>query len=398
VRISVFRDITYFNHVIRFEVSDSGIGMTPEQMTKLFQPFTQADASTTRKYGGTGLGLTISRRLAKLLGGDIMVLSRSGQGSTFTFTLDGGPREGVELLQDFTADQLAATGEGDDADDIRLAGRVLLAEDGEDNQALISMHLRRAGARVVIAANGRRAVEAVLRAHGGDAAIDLILMDMQMPELDGYGATRELRKAGVRVPIIALTANAMAEDRVKCLEAGCTDYLSKPISRAQLLNTVARHSSAARPQGQRPVAAGASAEAAASSAPDQPSADVPNPAEPLRSTLADEPRLGRLLQTFVGRLPARVATLEDLLRRQSVEELRHALHQLKGAGGGYGFAPISELAGRAERRIKEEPSIESVRRDVESLIALVRSVEGYDRARETPAAAAAPETVDAEEQ
>jgi signal transduction histidine kinase/DNA-binding NarL/FixJ family response regulator/HPt (histidine-containing phosphotransfer) domain-containing protein len=389
VRISVFRDITYFNHVLRFEVSDSGIGMTPEQMTKLFQPFTQADASTTRKYGGTGLGLTISKRLAKLLGGDIIVVSRSGQGSTFTFTLDGGPRDGVELLQDFTADQLASAGQGDDADDLRLSGRILLAEDGEDNQALISMHLRRAGAEVVIAANGRLAVEAALNAAAGtaSAAFDLILMDMQMPELDGYGATRELREAGVRVPIIALTANAMAEDRVKCLEAGCTDYLSKPISRAQLLNSVARHFGPGRVQTQPATAirqepaptgtgeAGAAAAAAAGEAP-------PPPAGPLKSTMADEPRFARLLETFVGRLPARVATMEDLLRRQGVEELRHALHQLKGAGGGYGFPAISDLAARAERRIKEEQTIDAARRDVESLIALVRSVQGYDRTRE----------------
>ena len=164
VRISITREITYFNHLIRFDVSDSGIGMTPEQLGRLFQPFTQADASTTRKFGGTGLGLTISKRLAKLLGGDIVVASEPGTGSTFSFTLDGGPREGVELLENFTSDQLAVVAADDAKDDVKLAGRILLAEDGEDNQDLISTHLRRAGADVVIAGNGRLAVESVLAA------------------------------------------------------------------------------------------------------------------------------------------------------------------------------------------------------------------------------------------
>jgi CheY-like chemotaxis protein len=200
------------------------------------------------------------------------------------------------------------------------------------------------------------------------------------------------------VPIIALTANAMAEDRVKCLEAGCTDYLSKPISRAQLLNSVARHFGPGRVQTQpaatigqepAPTATGEAADTGTAAAAGGADASTPSPAGPLKSTMADEPRFARLLETFVGRLPARVATMEDLLRRQGVEELRHALHQLKGAGGGYGFPAISDLAARAERRIKEEQTIDAVRRDVESLIALVRSVQGYDRARETAATAEA---------
>ena len=184
VRIYVEREITYFGHVIRFHISDTGIGMTPEQMGKLFQPFTQADASTTRKFGGTGLGLTISRRLARLLGGDITVKSEPGVGSTFTFALDGGPRQGVDLLENFTADQLSTVDDSEQCQDVKLVGRVLLAEDGEDNQDLISTHLRRAGADVTIAGNGRLAVDSAMSAQQSGNKFDLILMDMQMPELE----------------------------------------------------------------------------------------------------------------------------------------------------------------------------------------------------------------------
>ena len=398
VRISVFRDITYFNHIIRFEVSDSGIGMTPEQMGKLFQPFTQADASTTRRFGGTGLGLTISKRLSKLLGGDITVTSEAGTGSTFSFTLDGGPREGVELLENFTADQLATVGEDEAHDQVQLAGRVLLAEDGEDNQDLLSTHLRKAGVDVVIAGNGRLAVDAVMAtrgggssngANGGGRRFDVILMDMQMPELDGYEATRKLRAAGVDVPIIALTANAMAEDRVKCLECGCTEYLSKPISRAHLLHTVGRYLEASRAAHPEEPAEGPNAANGAGAMNGTGATRSGGPRPPsgtLKSTMADEPRIAKLLERFIARLPERVAAMESLLRKQSLDELKHALHQLKGAGGGYGFGAISELAGRAEQRIKQEAAPEWIRKDVEALIELVRSVEGYDRAKETAAA------------
>src|SRR6185437_14694301 len=243
IKLGIYREISYFTHTIRFEVTDTGIGMTPDQMARLFQPFTQADVSTTRRFGGTGLGLTISKRLARLLGGDITCSSEPGVGSKFVFNVDGGPRLGIPLLENLTAEQLSVGGEDTIDEDIRLEGKILLAEDGEDNRELIASHLRRAGAEVVIAGTGRLAVEAAKTQQ-----FDLVVMDMQMPELDGYGASRALRAAGLRVPIIALTANAMAEDRVKCLQAGCTEYLAKPISRAQLLRTLSRFLATQSPQ------------------------------------------------------------------------------------------------------------------------------------------------------
>ena len=380
VRLSIFRDISYFSHSIRFEISDTGIGMTPEQMSRLFQPFTQADVSTTRKYGGTGLGLTISRRLAKLLGGDITVESAVRLGSKFTFTLDGGPREGIELIENMTAEQLTIAGEGPSDEEVTLQGRILLAEDGEDNRELISAHLRKAGAEVVIAGTGRLAVEA---AKG--QAFDLVLMDMQMPEMDGYAAARALRMAGLRIPIIALTANAMAEDRVKCIEAGCSDYLSKPITRAQLLRTLAKYMNGQdRPAETEPVVEQAPASPAppvATTAPQPPSPAVAS-SQFIRSAFEKEPQVQKLLAKFVARLPERVRTLADLLRERDFEKLRQAVHQLKGAGGGYGFPQMSDLAAKAEQSIKAGEALENIETQVHQLMQLVRSIEGYDPSKE----------------
>ena len=209
---------------VRFDIADTGIGMTADQMARLFQPFTQADESTTRKFGGSGLGLDISRRLSKMLGGDITVHSIPGVGSTFTLTIDGSPLEDVQTTTDATALLLGTSVETATFEQNKVAGHVLLAEDGPDNQRLIRHLLERAGAKVTIAENGRLAVD-----KARAAPFDLILMDMQMPELDGYGATSELRRRGIQVPIIALTAHAMSDDREKCIAAGCTDYLTKPL-------------------------------------------------------------------------------------------------------------------------------------------------------------------------
>ncbi len=235
---------------IRFEVSDTGIGMTDAQLEGGFQAFRQADASTSRKYGGTGLGLAISDRLAGLLGGRLKATSAVGQGSCFSLTLPTGSLEGIRMI-----DPNAEVGHGEAAKDadkvvrapVRLDCRVLLAEDGLDNQRLVSLLLRKAGAEVTIAENGKEAFELATGApEDGQPSLplverpfDVILMDMQMPVMDGYEATRRLRQAGYCGPIIALTAHAMSHDRQKCIDAGCDDYLVKPIDRAGLLETVA---------------------------------------------------------------------------------------------------------------------------------------------------------------
>ncbi|GAB4141386.1 MAG: hypothetical protein Kow0040_30070 [Thermogutta sp.] len=234
--------------LLQIDVIDTGIGMTEEQLSRLFQPFSQGDSSTTRKYGGTGLGLTISKRLAEMLGGDITARSTPGKGSTFSVTVATGDISGVTMLES-PDEALAASrtkGGVGAAPSVRLQGRILLAEDGPDNQRLISSILKKAGAEVTLVENGQAALDTALAALDRGEPFDLILMDMQMPVMDGYTATARLRQAGYDGPIVALTAHAMEGDDVACREAGCDDYLTKPIDRAKFFAMIARFLDARR--------------------------------------------------------------------------------------------------------------------------------------------------------
>jgi signal transduction histidine kinase/CheY-like chemotaxis protein len=229
---------------LRFDVIDQGIGMTAQQLARMFQPFTQADASTARRFGGTGLGLSISKRLAEMLGGTISVASTPGVGSTFSVTVDAGPLEGVDMVSTFEE-----SSPRDDTPQLRygqlqLQGRVLLADDSPDNQELVSFVLRKCGAEVMVADNGGVAVELALAARCEGRPFDVILMDMQMPILDGYEAVTELRAQEYRGAIIALTAHAMPEELERCLAVGCNCYVTKPID-GRLLDAVARYATSA---------------------------------------------------------------------------------------------------------------------------------------------------------
>jgi signal transduction histidine kinase/DNA-binding response OmpR family regulator len=227
--------------LLQVDVMDTGIGMTPLQVARLFQPFNQADSSTTRKFGGTGLGLTISKRLAEVLGGGIAVSSSPGEGSTFSVTVATGDLEGVRLLDASreSARPAAPPAPETGAVQVLLGSRILLAEDGPDNQRLIAFLLKKAGATVTVAENGQVACDQVLAACARGEPFDVILMDMQMPVMDGYEATRRLRAEGYRAPILALTAHAMEGDDAKCRAAGCDEYLRKPFERAKLLAAIA---------------------------------------------------------------------------------------------------------------------------------------------------------------
>jgi PAS domain S-box-containing protein len=227
---------------MRFEIADSGIGMTREQVSHLFQPFAQGDPTTSRRFGGTGLGLVISKRLAEILGGDIAVSSTPGQGSTFSLTVDAGPIDQMWIApHPITAPAPQKRDEQRLLSPKRIRGHILLAEDGLDNQRLVSLILKTAGAEVTLADNGQIAVALALSAARDAPPFDLILMDMQMPVTDGYDATRNLRAKGLTTPIIAITAHAMSGDQQKCIEAGCDDYISKPVDRNALLAMVSMY-------------------------------------------------------------------------------------------------------------------------------------------------------------
>ncbi len=226
--------------MMEFDVVDTGIGISPDQLKALFMPFSQADGSTTRMYGGTGLGLMISRRLANLLGGDVTVTSTLGLGSSFRVQVASGPIDGATLINCPEVQvEAAPRAESVDivADDLGGA-RILLAEDSPDSQRLITHILRKAGAIVHAVENGHEAVEACMSAFADDQPFDVVLMDMQMPVMDGYQATSVLRKKGYAGRVVALTAHAMQGDKQKCINAGCDDFATKPIDRKTLLTTI----------------------------------------------------------------------------------------------------------------------------------------------------------------
>ena len=216
---------------VQFVVSDTGIGMSEQQMRDIFEPFTQADNSATRRHGGTGLGLTIAKRLAKVLDGDIEVQSEPGKGSTFTLSIDPGP------LQDLPAPEPPPT----EQPAPKLSGRVLLAEDGADVRLLVGLVLEQFGLQVDQAENGCIAYEMAVQSLAEERPYELILMDIQMPVLDGCEATRRLRRDGWQGPIVALTAHVLSTDRQRCLEAGCDDYLPKPMTTESLFDAVQRY-------------------------------------------------------------------------------------------------------------------------------------------------------------
>ena len=339
------------------DVVDSGIGIPADRLEAIFEPFTQAESSTTRRFGGTGLGLTISRRFARALGGDIVASSRPGAGSVFHVTLDAGDLAGARWLD---AAALAAAGDaaadaGAGATRWRFpARRVLVVDDGAENREFVRLVLEEVGLVVVQACDGQAAIEAVERERP-----DLVLMDMQMPVMDGATATRRLRERGSTLPILALTANAMKGFEAEIEAAGFSGHLTKPVDIERLLAALAERlggerigASAAAPDLGATSAAppGASGVADAGA---EPGAAVPGGvvAEPIVSRLANHPRLARVARTFCAQLPAKLAEMRESLAQGDFASLALQAHWLKGAGGTVGydayFEPARALEGGA---------------------------------------------------
>jgi signal transduction histidine kinase/DNA-binding response OmpR family regulator len=357
---------------LRIDVVDTGIGLTPAQAANLFEPFTQADGSTTRRFGGTGLGLTISRRLARMLGGDIIVQSAPASGSTFTLTFDPGANPDGQV---FASPAFLATAQVDAAEQlatprIRLDGvRVLLAEDGPDNRRLIRFYLQDAGATVTTVEDGQAALDAVESAAtttgNGAGGFHVVLMDMQMPRVDGYTAAGELRMRGCDLPVVALTAHAMSGDREKCLLAGCTDYLTKPIDPTALLATVARYSKARTTTTHSPTTTKTM------------SAQLGLDRSHLVSKFKDDAALRPLVDMYVAGLPEQVDRIAAAVRENDLAALRAELHDVRGTAGGLGFTPLTQLAATVGGQAKHAASMDAVAVAVEELLVLIRSVDGY---------------------
>ena len=332
------------------DVIDTGVGIDSGSLERIFDPFVQADNSITRRFGGTGLGLSISRRLARLMGGDLTVNSEPGRGSIFSVVVPTGSLSRGAVDAGAASDLVNARPV--------VAGsplrtlppcRILLVEDGVTNRKLIGLILRQAGATVECAENGQAGVESAWQ------SFDLILMDMQMPVLDGYSATRELRRQGCNAPIIALTAHAMTGDERKCRDAGCSGYLTKPVDPPRLLEAVAQALPAGTAQHHQH--------------------DTRLSAQPLVSSLpADDPEYQEIVDEFVGRLEEKLSELREAGRTGDLRLVGDIAHWIRGSAGTLGFDAFTKPAANLEKTARNGTS-QQVAPQIEQLAALFQRIQ-----------------------
>jgi len=333
---------------IRFLVQDTGIGMTPEQIARLFTAFGQADSSITRQPGGTGLGLAICKQLIELMGGQIRVESLVGKGSVFSFTLDFPLPDAEEAgATQAPATTPAAARKPTRSSVARIAGaRILVVEDNLLNQELITEMLAGAGLRIDLADNGREAIEALARRE-----YDLILMDMQMPVMGGMEATRIIRANPVwqRLPIVAMTAHAMKGYREECLAAGMNDYLCKPIDTGELFAVLERWTA----QKNSPLlrAAEAAQPARSLKLPDSlPGIDL---SEGIRRMRISDLFYVKLLKGFARQYEDFIAPLRTLIAQGQSEEAASQLHSLKGLAGNLSIREVYAHTAQLEKTLRQ---------------------------------------------
>ncbi len=338
------------NNTLSFVVEDSGIGLTATQIEKLFKPFTQADSSTTRKYGGTGLGLALSKRLIELMGGTITVQSEEGKGSKFILTVATGPLAGAEFAREGTVGTNVQKPESRPATNGKLIGSVLLAEDTPDLQTLISHYVRKTGATITAVENGQMAVEKV-----SQQAYDLVLMDLQMPVMGGIEAMTIIRENGYNGPIVALTANAMQQDKERCLAAGCNNFMSKPINKKKLIELVKSYLN---------------------------TADEVAEASPITSALLEkEPELEDIVTNYVSGLPIKLERAIMALNRENWSALNNIINEIKSSADIYGYPALSKLAAETEFQLLNNnyPEVNKLVHDLRSVIDLIAQGSGIEQ-------------------
>ncbi len=330
VEISVTKNA---DNNLLFSIKDNGIGIPKEKQELIFESFTQADSLTTRKYGGTGLGLTICQKLTKIMGGRIWLESMPGKGSTFFFTCSFAPALSGTLP---ATDQLAPP----PSCQILQPARILLVDDNEDNRNLLCLYLRNTPYSLTTATNGAEAVTLFKQ-----SAFDLVIMDIEMPVLDGYEATKQLRlweeeRHLEATPIIALTAHAFVRYRKKCIEAGCSDYLTKPVRKDTLIQTLSTHLNPEQETSNRNTT----------------SADG---TKDLKETDLDEipkvtldPKIKKLLPSFLKNKRSDAKSLLQSIATKNMEELSRQAHAIKGTSWMYGFKELGDTCLELERAAK----------------------------------------------
>ncbi len=376
-----------------FAVQDTGMGISADKQRLLFQPFAQVHKHTPLRQPGTGLGLAISKRLAGMLGGDIHVSSAPGKGSTFNLNLPLDARDKASLVEaprklsdvrpQYRAGPARANLEGK---------RFLLVDDNPDNRNILRFLLEESSGEVFEAVDGEEGVRMVIHALDAGEPFDLILMDMQMPVKDGYEATRELRMRGVATPIVALTAYAMSEDRKRCIEAGCDDYVSKPIVPTTLFEALCRNIPGLRIQQPEPPSVPATGFSSPSSGPglkitggdrayfrtvpsrqsaDQSKSKPPAvPDEPALS-LSEDPEFAELIELYLQNMIKAIDDLKKAHASGDAAELRLLTHRIKGSAGSYGYPRITQAAGDVERLLNSKSPIEEIAAPFRRLIELM---------------------------
>lgn len=323
VHINVGFDIN--SKQIYFSIVDTGIGVEADKLKKLFKPFMQADSSTTRQYGGTGLGLYISKQLIEMLGGQVSINSIPGLGTKVDFSIYAGEIDEESLIKDRRGHQVQKINKVKHSEIKNLRGRLLLVDDSKDNQKLIRLLLSSTDIEIISAFNGKDAVETALSQD-----FDFVLMDIQMPIMDGIEATAMLRAAGFSSPIIALTANAMEEDQKRYLLSGFSGYLSKPIDREIFFSVLNEY------------------------------LEISENKALLDSEFEESFML--LKREFVEKLPSRLDIITNAYHKSDVQQAESECHKLKGIAGAYGYARITEISGMLEKQFAgiEEGDIDSV--------------------------------------
>lgn len=328
-------------------VSDSGIGMTEEQAQAVFDPFTQADSSITRRFGGTGLGLTISKRFAEALGGDIQVSSKPGHGSRFQVTVPAGPTgQGTVML---SADDIMSA---EWVEQTEVAARwqftastALVVDDGEENRDLLQVIMSDAGFEVFTAENGQQALDFLQQ-----QTVDVVLMDVQMPVMDGLTAAGIMRGRYAELPIIALTADAMSGVQQLCLSAGYSDYLTKPVNIDFLMSRLATYLNGRKVQAPKRV--------------DNQQADTVNSAtvsvneEKIHSSLpVHKEQFRRIVEKFISRMGTQVDVIDAAWHDRDYDQLKKLGHWLKGSAGSVGFQPLMQAGGALEQYALERNDV-----------------------------------------
>lgn len=346
---------------LRIHITDSGVGIATDALANVFEPFQQADETVNRNFGGTGLGLPISRKLARALGGDITLTSVLGEGSTFTVTIATGPLDDVELLTLTEAAALTSQPETRQIVKVDLTGvNILVADDIAANREFISHTLRGAGAEIHTVNDGQQAIDA-----WRNDTFDLILMDMRMPILDGYSAVEQLRQQGAQLPIIALTANGMAEDERRCRVAGCTGYLTKPISMDALLSGIAEQLGLSTTAEEKRHEMVSTPTVAADARLVESTPDVEMPQDPFFRDMAS-----RLLAKLVESLPDAFLALESC----NTEFVAEQAHWMKGTGGTVGLPVITTIGAALEQAAKTN-DIEKAHDILNQLDATIKQLE-----------------------